>query len=381
MTTALHLAPFRRALAALLTAVCLVAPALLSQAPIPAVASAPPADAAAAYDRSLQVGDCDLLGREFVDHLGCSRTSCVEGAVPWRKTFGAEACALRDGVKGYGYVATVDARLCTALSRRWIGQVNYCASEPDRSPVAVYDAPQCVGAATVYVPLDESEGYYDECLTLERANLLVEQAILDGLTLPDEVALRSSVQCPLRPGHAYADGVCVAQSGVQPSGGGVVMIGDSLTWRGSDELARLRPTFTLDGEPARPPTELAGRLDHFRAGRGQPDGLIIELGTVPAKAFARRDLERALRSVPATTRVMLIQPYYELSSQPLVLTPQSKRVDAWMRALAGSRPRTCAADWPAYVRSHPGTLQDGVHVKHAAEGRWAHWISQQWDRC
>ena len=52
-----------------------------------------------------------------------------------------------------------------------------------------------------------------------------------------------------------------------------------------------------------------------------------------------------------------------------------------MRDLARSRKHSCVADWPAYVRSHPGTLQDGVHTKHAAEGRWAHWISQQWAGC
>ena len=82
------------------------------------------------------------------------------------------------------------------------------------------------------------------------------------------------------------NGACVADPSFQPSGGGVLMIGDSLTWRGSDELGRLRPSFTLDGEPARPPTELASRLAAFRAGHGQPDGLIIELGTVPARRSA-----------------------------------------------------------------------------------------------
>jgi hypothetical protein len=78
---------------------------------------------------------------------------------------------------------------------------------------------------------------------------------------------------------------------------------------------------------------------------------------------------------------MLVLPYYELNSDPLVVTPQSKKVEGWMRDLARSRHKTCVADWPAYVRSHPGILQDGVHTKHAAEGRWARWISQQWGGC
>jgi hypothetical protein len=380
MTNRPHHAPLRRLLVALVTILCLAAPVLAAQALTRGTAAAD-TSGAAAYDHSVHKADCDLLGREFVNQRGCSRTRCVEGAVPWRKTYGAEACTLRDAPDGYGFVATVDVRQCQALDRRWIPQVNYCASEPDRSPGALFNAPQCVGGATVYVNLQETEGYYDECITLSRAEELAQQSAVDQLTLEDEVSLRSSAQCPYRPGHVFLNGACVADPNAHPSGGGVVMIGDSLTWRGSDELGRLRPTFTLDGEPARPPTELASRLDFFRSGHGEPDGLIIELGTVPAKTFGRSDLVKVVRSVPRTTTVMLVLPYYELNSHPLVVTPQSKKVDGWMRGLARSRKRSCVADWPAYVRSHPGILQDGVHTKHAAEGRWAHWVSQQWGRC
>jgi hypothetical protein len=373
-------APLRRLTVALVTILSLAAPAVAAQA-LTRESAAADTTGAAAYDQSLHRADCDLLGRDFVDHRGCSRTRCAEGAVPWRKTYGAEACTLKGTPKGFGFVATVDVRLCRALNRRWISQVNYCASEPDRSPGALFNAPQCVGDATVYVNLSETLGYYDECITLARAEELVQQSAVDDLTLEEEVSLRSSTQCPYRPGHVFLDDECVADPTARPTGGGVLMIGDSLTWRGSDELGRLRPTFTLDGEPARPPTELASRLALFRSGRGEPDGLIIELGTVPARTFARNDLVQAVQSVPRGTKVMLVLPYFELNSNPVVVTPQSRKVDGWMRDLAGSRKNSCVADWPAYVRSHPGILQDGVHTKHAAEGRWAHWISQQWGSC
>jgi hypothetical protein len=301
--------------------------------------------------------------------------------VPWRTTYGAEACTLRGAPNRYGFVATVDVRLCTALQRRWIAEVNYCASEPDRTAGSLVDAPQCVPPATVYVLLREREGYYDECLTAERAGELVQRSVLDGSSLEDEVALRSSVQCPYRVGHVFVGGACVADPGFRPTGGGVLMIGDSLTWRGSDELGRLRPSFTIDGEPSRPPTELAARLAHYRAGHGNPRGLIIELGTVPGRAFAQRDLARVVRSLPRTTRVMFVLPYYERSTDPVVVTRQSKRIDGWMRDLARARKRSCVADWPAYVAAHPGTLQDGIHAKHRAEGRWARWVVGQWAHC
>ena len=372
-------APLRRLLVGLVTLLCLAAPAAAAQALTPESSAA--GSGGTAYDRSVSEADCTLLGREFVKQRGCSRTKCFEGAVSWRKTFGAEACTLRGAAQGYGFASTVDVRQCRALNRRWIAQVNYCASEPDRSPGAVYNAPQCTGGATVYVNLAEAEGYYDECLTMARAAELVQRSVVDGSTLEAEVSLRSSTQCPYRPGHVFANGACVADPNFRPSVGGVVMIGDSLTWRGSDELGGLRPSFTLDGEPARPATELASRLASFRAGHGEPDGLIVELGTVPARTFGRDDLVKAVRSVPRGTTVMLVQPYFELHSDPVVVTPQSRKVAGWMRDLARTRPKTCVADWPSYVGSHPGILQDGVHTTHAGEGRWAQWISQQWGRC
>jgi hypothetical protein len=364
-------------LAALLALSCLAAGVLLVQPSVAAGAGT----GASAYDAHLDEPDCDLLGRAFVELLGCSRRHCEPDAVPWRTTYGAEACTLRRAPRGYGFAATVDVRLCTALNRRWIAEVNYCASEPDRTTGSLFNAPQCSPPATVYVTLRETEGYYDECLTADRAGELVQRSVVDGSSLADEVALRSSVQCPYRPGHVFVDGACVVDPGFHPTGGGVLMIGDSLTWRGSDELGRLRPSFTIDGEPSRPPTELADRLRHYRAGHGDPGGLIIELGTVRATGFAQRDLITVVRSLPRTTRVMFVLPYDELRTDPVVVTKQSKRIGGWMRELARARHRSCVADWPAYVRAHPGTLQDGIHTTHAAEGRWARWVVGRWTHC
>jgi hypothetical protein len=334
-----------------------------------------------AYDTRLSPSDCELLGRAYVSGSGCSRTKCLQGAVPFRRTFGAEACALRGQPNGYGFVSTIDVRRCEALSRRWIAEVNYCASEPDRSVSAVYNSAQCTGTASVYVTLTEAEGYYDECLTPERADELADRAGNEGSSLTNETSLRSSTQCSYRPGFVYLVDQCVRDPNTRAAVGGVVMIGDSLTWRGSDELARLRPTFTLDGIPARKLDELKTRLDFFRAGHGEPDGLIIELGTSPSPSFSQRDLTKIVESVPATTEVMLVQPYYELRSNPVVVTRSSIKVASWMTALARSRKHTCVANWPGFVRAHKGILQDGVHMKHPAEGQWARWISQQWGHC
>lgn len=363
----------QRLCSALAMAGLLVSTFLVAGAPASA------ADGSAAYDRSLNAGSCDLLGREYKPGFGCSRTKCVRGAKLYRKTFGAEACQLT-GQGTYGFVSTVDYRQCSALGRRWIKEVNYCASYPDRSATAVYDAPQCSGARSVYVQNTEADGYYDECLTPERVNQLVELASSEGTDLTSEASLRSSVQCQYRPGQVYVDGKCVSDTGPRPAKGGVLMVGDSLTWRGTDELGRLRPTFTMDGEPARRISELRGRLNYYVLGNGQPTGLIIALGAVPPPSgYGKSDLAQAVNSVSRSTKVMFVMPYAALSSGKA--SPRTTKIGGWMRSIAKSRGRACVVDWPAFVRSRPGLLQDGVHLKHNREKIWAKFMSQQWGRC
>ena len=379
-----HLA-LRRRLAVLLVGVLGL---LGGEVALPASSVAPGAVTAVAdtgspldYDRSLRAFECGLLGRVHATGLGCARTRCVEGAMPWRKVRGAEACALAGQPRGYGFGATVDVRRCRALHRRWIAAVNYCAAQPDRSLTLVVDAPQCVAPATVYVTLAEDEAHADECLTRARATELARLAASHDVTLADEVALRSPAQCQERPGHAYLAGRCTRRPGRRPGGGGVLMVGDSVTWRGSDELTRLRPGFTLDAEPGRRPSELASRLAVFRARHGTPAGLVVELGTNSAPDFGRAELAAVVGSLPARTQVMFVLPYLGVAGDRTVPSAPVQRFGSWMRSLAATRGASCVADWPAYVRTHPGLLQDGIHTQNAAEGDWARWISAQWGRC
>lgn len=313
--------------------------------PTTAVAVAGAADPAT-YDRSVAVRDCALLGRAFVAGSGCARNRCVDGAFLWRRTPGAEACALPGQPRGLGYAATVPAAECRALHRRWIASVNYCASQPDRSLAVVRDAPQCTRPATVYVTLAERAGAYDVCVTPARA------AALTSRQLVREQRTRAA--------------------------GGVLVVGDSVSWRGGDELAGLYPGMVVDGEPGRRPSELAARLDAYRATHGRLTGLVVELGTNTAPGYGRRDLAATLRTVAPATPVMLVLPYVRGGAGN---SASARRFGSWMRSLAAYRDHACVADWPAYVRANPGLLQDGIHTRNDAEGEWAHWLSAQWARC
>ncbi|MDX6299114.1 MAG: hypothetical protein QOF53_328, partial [Nocardioidaceae bacterium] len=59
-----------------LLAVVLVEVALPASNLAPGTATAV-ADSGAAYDRSLTVGDCALLGRAYDSSLGCARNACL----------------------------------------------------------------------------------------------------------------------------------------------------------------------------------------------------------------------------------------------------------------------------------------------------------------
>ena len=87
---------------------------------------------------------------------------------------------------------------------------NYCASEPDRSPGAVFNAPQCTGGATVYVNLQETQGYYDECLTTARAGELLQRSAVEGLDAGVRGVPTVEHPVPYRPGDVFVDGACVA---------------------------------------------------------------------------------------------------------------------------------------------------------------------------
>ena len=343
----------------------------------PAVSAA---GGSAAYDRSLNVSNCDLLGRVYVKGSGCARKKCVQGAKLWRKVYGAEACQLRNQ-GDYGFVSTVDFRRCAALGRRWISQVNFCASYPDRSATAVYDAPQCTGARSVYVTNTEADGFYDECLTPDRVRELVGIARSSGSDLTAEASLRSSVQCGYRPASSVRRRQVRLRSRLGPRQG------RHPHGRRLADLARHRRAGPAPAGGSRSTASPPGRsascragLSYYVSGAGQPTGLIVALGAVPPPAgYGKSDLARTIKSVPRSTKVMFVMPYAALPSGNT--SPRTTKIGSWMRAIAKSRGRACVADWPSFVRSRHGLIQDGVHVKNSQERTWAKFISQQWGRC
>jgi hypothetical protein len=367
----------RRALSLLLAVLSLAA--VLSV--VTAVAGSS-ADAGVAVDSRLGRGECALTGRVWVADRGCARRLCIPGAKIFKAGHNAELCELR-GRYGALFAQPIDFRRCGDLGRVWIGDVNACASNPNRARRVIRDAPQCRGAASVYVNHREVEGRYDECVTPGRAARLDRLARRQRESLNDAALDRNPFNCSYRAGWVMQDGICVKRVGPVPDAeqGGFYMVGDSVSWRADNELAAREPSWVLDLRPGRRLDELPGRLDWFRANHAEPDEVVIQLGTNRRRGYSEPGFRRTMATVPATTPVLFLLPFRDFRGDNAAAVRATKEAETWMRRLAAERPLTCLADWPTYASHHLSNLVDGEHPDDQHEDWYARFVVRAWGRC
>lgn len=336
------------------------------------------ATASTSVDPRLSHATCDLTGRVWTAD-GCARRECVAGARLAKTGFDAELCARR----GAPYAQPITAQRCGALGRVWIGAINACASQADRARRVVADAPQCATRGSTYLTHSEAEGAYDECVRPGRLRALERIARRAHRSL-DAVALeRNRTDCASRGGYVMSGGVCTARVGPPPAAdlGGLDLIGDSVSFRAEDELAALRPDWTLDSLPGRNLGELAERLDHFRADHGDPTELVVQLGTNRRRGLTEADFDAVVATVPASVPVMFLLPYRQPQPGNAGPVAGTKKYAGWMRDLAATRPRTCVVDWPAYAAAHLDRLVDGEHPASDSERWYARYVTRSWESC
>lgn len=362
----------RRALPLLLVVLTLVAGL---------VAVTAPSASAASVDRQLSRTQCALTGRVYVDG-GCSRVRCLPGAFLDKKGRDAELCA-RPGRAGAPYGQPINSVRCRELGRVWIGPTNICASNPYRTVRTVRGAPQCADPRATYVNHREEEGYFDECLSPNRVRKLGRVARKENRSLPSVALDRGRANCSYRGGWVMTGGVCVQRLGPPPASdlGGVLMTGDSVSWRAWDDLHAKRKDWELDLRPGRRLDELAGRLEHYRRDHGDPARLIIQLGTNRRNGYTEADFRATMATVPAGTPVMFLLPFRHRTAVNRSLVAFTKRYEGWMRTLAASRPQTCLAEWPSYAAKNLDKLADGEHPDRQHEGWYARYVLTQWAAC
>ncbi|MDO9497505.1 MAG: hypothetical protein Q7J48_17520 [Nocardioides sp.] len=323
---------------------------------------------------------CALLGRTRVP-AGCSRATCERATDRARRIPNAEVCRTPAG-RYYG--RPIDFRACRSLHRYWAPQVNLCVSNPARHFASVQRARQCVGAFSDYVMVRESTDAWDECVTPTRRRQLERIARETGTPLSVVAEQRSPALCALRDNTEYVGGQCRTTDPApfaEGVGTGTLLVGDSLSWRGSNELAGLRPRWRLDAVPGRPVTQLPARVHRYLAARGAPETLVVALGTNPRTSWRKRDYVAAVALLPAETRVLFVTPYRDPAHSSARAVARLGAYDRWMREITATRPGTCLADWRALAATHPELLVDGTHQSPDGEAVWAELVSTSWEAC
>jgi hypothetical protein len=331
-------------------------------------------------DPRLSPRECSLTGRAWIG--GCARHRCVAGSTMFKEGHDAELCRLA-GPRGAEYARPISSQRCRQLNRVWIGEINSCASNPDRARGVVRHSARCLGAASTYVNHTEEEGFYDECLTPHRVAELRHIAKRTKTSLNRAALSRSRFNCSYRGGWVMKDGVCVRRPGPPPAAdlGGFLMVGDSVSWRADNELAARERDWTFDTRPGRRLDELPGRLDVYRADHGNPAQLIIQLGTNRRKGFNEDDFRTVMASLPDSTPVLFLLPYRTFMGDNAGPVHATKKYASWMRRLAADRPQTCLADWPTYAAKHLGNLVDGEHPDARHEDWYARYVFRAWGNC
>ncbi|SFI30675.1 SGNH/GDSL hydrolase family protein [Nocardioides psychrotolerans] len=331
------------------------------------------------FDARLGPRACALLGRAWTSQ-GCSRTTCARAADKARLNANAEMCFTRSGAS---FGRAIDFRVCRALHRPWIAEVNLCASNPARTSSVVAAARQCVGATKDYVMVRERAARWDECVTPSRRRDLERIARRTGTTLRIVALQRSRTLCALRDHTSYVDGICrsVPPTTTQGPPSGTLLVGDSLSWRANDELARLRPQWTLDGLPGRRVSQLLVRIRDHLATQVAPSTLVVALGTNSTTSWTKQDYLDATALVPEETRVLFVTPYRADVGNDAAAVSRVDSYDRWMREITAARPHTCLADWRSLVVDDPDLLVDGTHQTPDGEAVWAQLVSSSWDAC
>lgn len=148
-----------------------------------------------------------------------------------------------------------------------------------------------------------------------------------------------------------------------------LVIGDSLTYFGTDDLLEAHPQWTVDGIRGSELTTFDARYATYLETHRVPDRIVIALGTNEAGATLEL-YQQIVDEIPSTTRVVLVTTV--CNPDQVVVPPKVNNCDQaradqlgviteWMRAVAEPRPDTCLVPWRQRVRNHLDLLTDGVH--------------------
>jgi lysophospholipase L1-like esterase len=167
-------------------------------------------------------------------------------------------------------------------------------------------------------------------------------------------------------------------------GSHTVVIGDSISNFGKDNLRKYRPGWGVDAINGSTPATLSSRIDKtvkYHKGK-HPRNLVVELGTNYSSNFKPEDYRIVRKKLPKT-RIIFVTP----GRDPFVANKgqqgarQAAAYAYYMTRLANADKRMCIVPWADVVAQSPGLLKDGVHGTPAGEERWAREVVKGVDAC
>jgi hypothetical protein len=165
-----------------------------------------------------------------------------------------------------------------------------------------------------------------------------------------------------------------------------IMVGDSITQRGTDELAALRPRWEIDGLAGRN-VDCLPQFIAYRLEQGYVHRVVIALGTNAIEGWGQDDYQAVIDMIPASATIVFVNTYRDPAVWPNSGPYRLRAGSQWAYSLgmaaiaAGQRPGVCVANWRAWAMNHPDDLSDGVHPDAVGQAAWARIVDEAADSC
>lgn len=166
------------------------------------------------------------------------------------------------------------------------------------------------------------------------------------------------------------------------------VVGDSITYRGTSALKRLRPGWYVEGVPGRRASCLDEQVQDLLDVDATPRAVVFALGTNASQPVDYYNVYRdAAAMLPASTKVLLVTPYRDPKYNTLPgVSEAGKAYHQYhyaraMIGLAAERPNTCVVPWRSTAQRHPEYMNDGVHPNTRGIPVWAKMLSESIWRC
>lgn len=164
----------------------------------------------------------------------------------------------------------------------------------------------------------------------------------------------------------------------------VLVVGDSMTFRAQEELRNGRPDWEwhIDAIKGSNVTTLHNRIRAWRDANGQPDLLIIALGTNGDPDWTKQDYVSATWLVNKDVPIVFQTVYRSAADWGQAAHDRMQQYSSWMNQIATERKNSAAGQWRARVVDEPAYVRiDGVHqADQYAENVWATTVFNAIDR-